>query len=72
MILDLHLIIWKCDQSNEIIPDFFFQVVAESILLYGYTTCKPLKLIGKKLDGNDTRTLHAVFKKFWKQQPTKE
>ena len=40
-----------------------------SILLYGCTTWTLTKRIEKKLDGNCTRILRAILKKFWKQHP---
>ena len=40
----------------------FFQVVAVSVLLYGCTTWTLTKHLGKELDRNCTRMLHAVEK----------
>ena len=50
----------------------FFQVVARSVLLYGYTTWTLIKHPKKKLDRNYTRMLHAVLNKSKKQQPKKQ
>ena len=43
-----------------------------SILLYGCTTWTLTKRIEKKLDGNYTRMLRAIFNKSWRQHPTKQ
>ena len=42
-----------------------------SILLYGCTTWTLTKSLEKKLDGNYTRMLRAIFNKSWRQHPTK-
>ena len=39
----------------------FFQAVAMSMLLYGYTTWTSMKHLEKKLDGNYSRMLHSYF-----------
>ena len=65
------LSLWKCELSDEIKRDFF-QTVVVSILLHGCTTWTLTKDIAKKLDGNCTRMLRAIFKKYWKQHPTKQ
>ena len=49
----------------------FFQATVVSILLYGCTTCTLIKRLEKKLDGNYTRILRAILKKFWRQHPTR-
>ena len=50
----------------------FFQAAVVSILLYGYTTWTLTKRNGKKkLDGNYTRMLRAIWNKSWRQHPTK-
>ena len=49
----------------------FFQAVVASILLYGCTTWTLSKRLEKKLDGNYTRLLRAILKKFWRQHPTR-
>ena len=41
-----------------------------SILLYGCTTWTLTKRMEKKLDGNYTRMLRAIFNKSWRQHPT--
>ena len=43
-----------------------------SILLYGCTTWTLTKRMEKKLDGNYTRMLQAIFNKSWRQHPTKQ
>ena len=65
------LIIWKTDLSNKIKRDFS-QAVVVSIILYGCTTRMLTKHIEKKLYGNCTRMLQAIFNKSWKQQATKQ
>ena len=49
----------------------FFQAVIASILLYGFTTWTLTKRLEKKLDGNYTRMLRAIFNKSWRQHPTR-
>ena len=50
----------------------FFQVVTVLVQLHGNTTWAVTKRMErkKKLNGNYTRTQHAVLDKSWKQQPT--
>ena len=43
-----------------------------SILLYRCTTWTLTKRMEKKIDGNDTRMLLAIFYKSWLQHPTKQ
>ena len=50
----------------------FFQAVAVSVLLYGYTTGTLTKRMEKKQDENYTRMLGAALNKFWKQHPTRQ
>ena len=64
--IDMLSIVWKSDLSDKIKRDCF-QVVAVSILLIGCTTWTLRKHIKKKLDGNYTRMIRAVFNKSWKQ-----
>ena len=61
--IDWLLNIWKSDLSDKIKRNFFRAVVV-SILLYGCTTWTLTKRIEKSLDGNWTRMLRAIFKKF--------
>ena len=49
----------------------FFQFVAISVLLFGYTTGTLKKRLEKKLDGNYARMLQAASNKSWKQHSTK-
>ena len=49
----------------------FFQAVVVLILLYGCTTWTLAKRLEKKLDGNYTRMLRAIFNKSGRQHPTK-
>ena len=49
----------------------FFQAAVASILLYGCTTWTLTKRLEKKLDGNYTRMLRAIFNRSWRQHPTR-
>ena len=49
----------------------FFQAAVMSILLYGCTTWTLTKRLEKKLDGNYTRMLRAIWKKSWRQRTTR-
>ena len=49
----------------------FFQAAVVWILLYGCTTWMLTKRLEKKLDGNYTRMLRAIYNKSWRQHPTK-
>ena len=69
--IDRLSIIWKSDLSDEI-KWKFFQVIAISVLLFGCTTLLITKCTEKKFDGNDTRILHVVLIKSWKQHPPKQ
>ena len=60
-------IIWKSNLTNKMKRSFF----VVSILLYGCTTWTLTKRLEKKLDGNYTRMLRAIFNKSWQQHPTK-
>ena len=64
-------IIWMSDLSHEIKQNFF-QAVAVSILLYGYTTWTLIKHKERKLERNYTRMLPVILNKSWKQHPTKK
>ena len=48
--------------------------MVESVLLYGCTTWNLTQCMEKKrkLDGNFTRMLRAVWNKSWRQHPTKQ
>ena len=50
----------------------FFQAVIVSILLHGCTIWTLTKRLEKKLDGNYTRMLRAIWNKSWRQHPTKQ
>ena len=50
----------------------FFHAVAMSELVYGCTTRNLTMCLENKLDGNDTKILHAVLNKFLKQQFIKQ
>ena len=62
--IDMLSIIRKSDLSDKIKRDFF-QTMAVSILLYGWTTWT----LTKRIDGNYTRILRAILNKSWKQYP---
>ena len=49
----------------------FFQSAVVSILQYGCTTWTLTKRLEKNLDGNYTRMLRAILKKFWWKHPTR-
>ena len=59
-----------CDLTDKM-KRSFFQAAVVSILLYGCTTWTLTKRLEKKLDGNYTRTLRAIFNKSWRQHPTR-
>ena len=69
--IDRLSIIWKSDLSDKIKLDFFLPV-AVSIQLYRCTTWSLTKRVEEMLDGDYTRTLHAVLNKSWNQHPTKQ
>ena len=64
-------VIWKSDLTDKM-KGSFFQAAVVSIQLYGCTTWKLTKCMEKKLDGNYTRMLQAIFNKSWRQHPTKQ
>ena len=68
--IDRLSIIWKSDLTNKM-KCSFFQAVVVSILLYGCTTWTLTKRLKKKLDGNYTRMLKAIWNKSWRQHPTR-
>ena len=49
----------------------FFQAAVVSILQYGCTTWTLTKRLEKKLDGNYTTMLRAIFNRSWQQHPTR-
>ena len=49
----------------------FFQAAVMSIMLYGCTTWTLTKRLEKKLDGNYTRMLWAIWNKSWWKHPTR-
>ena len=53
-------IIWKSDLTDKM-KRSFIQAAVTSILLYGCTTWTLTKRLEKKLDGNYTRMLHAIW-----------
>ena len=68
--IDRLSIIWKSDLTEKM-KCSFFQAAVMSILLYGCTTWTLTKRLQKKLDGNYTRILRAIFNKSWRQHPTR-
>ena len=69
--IDRLLVIWKSDFTDKI-KRCFFQAAVVFILPYGCTTWTLTKRMEKKLDGNYTRILRAIWKKSWRQHPTKQ
>ena len=69
-VIDRLSTVWKSDLSDKIEWEFF-QAVAMSVLLYGYTTWTLTKHSEKNLDGNVTKMLCAVLNKSWKENLTK-
>ena len=63
----LHIALWELKNISMCIN--FINFV--SILLYGCTTWTLSKRLEKKLDGNYTRMLRAIFNKSWRQHPTR-
>ena len=63
-------IIWKSNLTDKM-KRSFFQAAVVSILLYGCTTWTLTKRLEKKLDGNYTRMLRAIWNKSWKQHTTR-
>ena len=68
--IDRLSIIWKSDLTDKM-KRSFFQAVVVSILLCGCTTWTLTKRLEKKLDGNYTRMLRAIFNKSRWQHPTR-
>ena len=64
------LIIWKSDLTDKM-KRSFFQAAVVLILLYECTTWTLTKRLEKKLDGNYTRMLRAIWNKSWRQHPTR-
>ena len=64
-------VIWKSDLTDKM-KHSFFPAAVMSILLYGSTTWTLTKQMEKRLDGNYTRMLQAIFNKSWRQHPTKQ
>ena len=61
---------WKSDLTDKM-KCSFFQAAVVLIRLYGCTTWTLTKRLKKKLDGNYTRMLRAIFNKSWRQHPTR-
>ena len=68
--IDRLSIIWKSYLTDKM-KRSFFQAAVVSMLLYGCTTWTLTKRLEKKLDGNYTRTLRAIWNKSWRQHPTR-
>ena len=68
--IDRLSIIWKSDLTDKM-KRSFFQAAVVSILLYGCTIWTLTKRLEKKLDGNYTRMLRAIWNKSWLQHPTR-
>ena len=65
--IDILSSVWKFDLFDEVKQEFF-QSVAVSVLLYGWTKMD-FNEMEKKLDGNYRRILRAFLNKFQKQHP---
>ena len=63
-------IIWKSNLTDKM-KRSFFQAAVVSILLHRCTALTLTKRLEKKLDGNYTRMLRAIWNKSWRQHPTK-
>ena len=68
--IDKLSIIWKSDLTDKM-KRSFFQAAVVSILLYGFPIWTLTKRLEKKLDGNYTRILRAMFNKSRRQHPTR-
>ena len=68
--IDRLSIIWKSNLTDKM-KRSSFQAAVVSILLYGCTTWTLAKRWEKKLDGNYTRMLRAIWNKSWQQHPTR-
>ena len=68
--IDKLSIIWKSDLTDKM-KRSFFQAAVVSKLLYGCTTWMLTKRVEKKLDGNYTRMVLAIFNKFYRQHSSK-
>ena len=64
-------VIWKSDLTDKR-KHSFFQAAIVSILLYGCITWTLNKRLEKKIDGNYTRMLQAIWNRSWRQHPTKQ
>ena len=69
--IDRLSVIWKSHLTDKM-KRSFFQAAVVSIQRYGCTTWTLTKRMEKKLDGNYTRILRAIFNKFWRQHSTKQ
>ena len=69
--IDKLSVIGKSDLTDKM-KRSFFQAAVVSILLYGCTTWMLTKRMEKKLVGNCTRMLRAIWNKSWRQHPTKQ
>ena len=66
IVIDRLAVIWKLDLSHKM-KRSFFQAADVSILLYGCTTWTLTKRMEKKLNGNYTRMLQAIWNKSRRQ-----
>ena len=64
-------VIWKSDLTDKM-KRGFFQAAIVSILLYGCTIWTLTKRLEKRLDGNYTRMLQAIFNRSWSRHPIKQ
>ena len=68
--IDRLSIIRKSDLTDKM-KRSFFQAAVVSIQLHGCTTWTLTKRLEKKLDGNYTRMLRAIWNKTWRQHSTR-
>ena len=68
--IDKLSVIWKSDLTDKM-KHSFFQAAVVSILLHRCATWTPTKWLEKKLDGNYTRILQAIWNKSWRHHPTR-
>ena len=69
--IDSPPVLWKSDLTEKMRRSFF-QAVMVLIRLHGCTTWTLTKRMKKKLGGNYTRMLRAIFNKSWRQHLTKQ
>ena len=69
--IDRSRAIWKSTLPEQI-KKGFFRAVVESVLLYGSSAWTLTKRLESKLNGTNTRMLHAILNIHWSIYPSKE